>query len=166
MITYSGCTESLSIRSERFSRDHYPCQTYPWRMLRYPWWASSASHSYKCRKVLHRTLCGTVSSQSWKSVIFNLHLLCDHFKALELAVFRVEFQKTFDVILRDKEAHTAVVIFIVLFCNNLFELVLERGGVKVNVREMRTISNKVLELPVVNHLGIVDGREISLWRES
>ena len=95
----------------------------------------------------------------------HLNLLSDHFEALKLAVFRVELEKTFDVVLRDKEAHSAVVLFVVLFCHNFFELVLERGGVEVNVRKMGSIPHKVLELPVVGHLGIVNDREISLRRK-
>jgi hypothetical protein len=89
---------------------------------------------------------------------------CDHFKALELAVFGVKLEETVNVIFGDKEIHSAVVFFIMFLSHHLFKLIFEGIGVKINMRKMRTISDKVFELSVMCHFSIVNIWEVSLSR--
>jgi len=90
-------------------------------------------------------------------------LLCDHFKALELAVFGVKLEEAVNIIFGDKEINSAVVFFIMFLSHHLFELIFEGIGVKINMRKMRTISDKVFELSVMCHFSIVNIWEVSLF---
>jgi len=76
----------------------------------------------------------------------------------------VEFQESLNIILRSQERYTTVVFFIVLFRHHFFQLIIEGRGLKVNVRNVRAISNKVLKLTILIQLIIFECREVSLIR--
>jgi hypothetical protein len=88
----------------------------------------------------------------------------NHFETLKLAKGGVELNQGIDVIFRYKEAHSAVILFIMLFIHDLLQLILEGSIVKINVGEVRAISNEILKLAMVVHLRVIYVREVSLCK--
>lgn len=88
----------------------------------------------------------------------------NHLETLKLAKCGVELNQGIDVIFRDKEVHSAIILFIVLFTHDLFKLILKGSIVKINVGEVRAISNEILKLAMVVHLRVIYVREVSLCK--